>query len=257
MVRDFTFKIYGQLLDAMLEANYNPSTYLDYIEGKHGDYKVFVLRHDVDKRPENSLRMAQIQHEKGIKATYYWRIVPESYDEGIIRQVVGLGHELGFHYEDLTLAKGDKRKAIEQFELNLEKFRQFYPVKTICMHGSPFSRWDNRGIWEDHDYRKYGVIAEPYFDTDFNQVFYVSDTGRKWNNTGASVRDKVESSYNIRVDSTSDLIQKLRKGELPNTLMHNVHPQRWNNNMLAWTNELVVQNLKNVVKSVLIRLREK
>ena len=53
--------------------------------------------------------------------------------------------------------------AIEDFERNLEKFREFYPVKTICMHGSPLSKWDNRDLWKRYDYRDYGIIAEPYF----------------------------------------------------------------------------------------------
>ncbi len=37
--------------------------------------------------------------------------------------------------------------AIDDFRLNLEKMRKLYPVKTICMHGSPLSKWDNRDLW--------------------------------------------------------------------------------------------------------------
>jgi len=47
------------------------------------------------------------------------------------------------------------------------------------MHGSPLSKYDNRKIWEKYDYRDYGIIAEPYFDIDFNEVFYMTDKGRK------------------------------------------------------------------------------
>ena len=42
--------------------------------------------------------------------------------------------------------------AIDDFRLNLEKLRKLYPVKTICMHGSPFSKWDNRDLWKKYDY---------------------------------------------------------------------------------------------------------
>ena len=34
--------------------------------------------------------------------------------------------------------------AICDFRLNLEKLRELYPVKTICMHGSPLSKWDKK-----------------------------------------------------------------------------------------------------------------
>jgi hypothetical protein len=81
--------------------------------------------------------------------------------------------------------------ALDDFRLNLEKLRKLYPVKTICMHGSPLSKWDNRDLWKRYDYRDYGIIAEPYFDLDFDEVFYLTDTGRSWNNSKASVRDKV------------------------------------------------------------------
>ena len=83
--------------------------------------------------------------------------------------------------------------AICDFERNLKKFRKLYPVKTICMHGSPLSKWDNRDLWKRYDYRDFGIIAEPYFDLDFREVFYLTDTGRAWNNSKVSVRDKVET----------------------------------------------------------------
>jgi len=35
--------------------------------------------------------------------------------------------------------------------------------------------------------------------------------------------------------------------------MINTHPQRWTDNKIAWTNELLAQKLKNVVKKVLIK----
>ncbi len=81
--------------------------------------------------------------------------------------------------------------AIEDFERNLEKLRKFYPVKTICMHGSPLSKWDNRDLWKRYNYRDFGIIAEPYFDIDFGEVLYLTDTGRRWDGDRVSVRDKV------------------------------------------------------------------
>ena len=256
MNQDYTFQIYGALLDAILEAGYQPCPYLDFLEQGSQMNKAFVLRHDVDRLPMNALTMAKIQTEKGIRATYYWRIVEESYDEKAIREVVAMGHELGFHYEDLTLAKGDVNKAIALFEKHLDKFRQFYPVKTICMHGSPFTKWDNREIWKNYRYQDYGIIGEPYFDTDFEEVFYVTDTGRKWNNESVSVRDRVNSGFDIPVRSTFDMIEKLKSQQMPKLMMHNVHPHRWSGSQAAWLKELVGQNAKNIIKALLIKLRK-
>ena len=135
----------------------------------------------------------------------------------------------------------------------MEKLRKFYPVKTICMHGSPLSKYDNKKLWEKYDYRNYGIIAEPYFDIDFNEVFYLSDTGRSWNNSDANVRDKVNSRFDIKIKDTKDLIQKIGNGELTDKIMLNVHPQRWTDDFVPWVKELVGQNCKNVFKKCLIK----
>ena len=117
--------------------------------------------------------------------------------------------------------------AIDDFRLNLEKLRKFYPVKTICMHGSPLSKWDNQDLWKRYDYRDFGIIAEPYFDVDFDEVFYLTDTGRSWNNSKANIRDKVNSKFDIKIKDTHHLIEKIQRNELPDKIMMNTHPQRW------------------------------
>ena len=61
------------------------------------------------------------------------------------------------------------------------------------MHGSSLSKYDNKLLWKYYNYRKSGIIGEPYFDIDFNEVFYLTDTGRRWDGDRVSVRDKVES----------------------------------------------------------------
>ncbi len=81
--------------------------------------------------------------------------------------------------------------AIISFQHNLEKLRQLVPVKNICMHGSPRSKYDNRDLWKKYNYRDFGIIGEPYFDMDFDDVFYLTDTGRRWDGWKVSVRDKV------------------------------------------------------------------
>ena len=145
--------------------------------------------------------------------------------------------------------------AIDNFRLNLEKLRTFYPVKTICMHGSPLSKWDNRDLWKRYDYRDFGIIAEPYFDVDFGEVLYITDTGRSWNHSNASLRDKVNSQFDITIKDTNHLIEKIQNNELPDKIMINAHPQRWDDRFGPWVKELVWQNFKNVIKRLILKLR--
>ncbi len=52
------------------------------------------------------------------------------------------------------------------------------------------------------------------------------------------------------------LIEMIQKNELPDKIMINVHPQRWNDEFTPWASELVRQRVKNVVKKWMIRLRD-
>ncbi|MDA3780736.1 MAG: hypothetical protein PF487_11040, partial [Bacteroidales bacterium] len=99
---DFTLKTYKQLLATLTQQGFSFQTFQDFIE--HSKEKTIVLRLDVDKLPENSLRFAQIQHDLGIKGSYYFRIVPESFNAKIFEVIAKLGHEIGYHYEDVDIA---------------------------------------------------------------------------------------------------------------------------------------------------------
>lgn len=310
-MKDFTLNIYKSLLFSLSERNYMFLSFSDYMTGRLSaekalqdeskstgytfDFGGCLLRHDVDKKPLNSLRSAIIENELGIKGSYYFRIVPESYNFNIMQKIANLGHEIGYHYEDVDLVlknqkskvksqnnKVDKEKLIdlsyENFCKNLEIFRKNFEIKTICMHGSPLSQYDNKIIWQKYNYKDLGLIGEPYFDIDWNEFGYFTDTGRMWDGEKVSVRDRVIDSkkyvvssnedpklgrdenqkialdqvvsgfYNQRFHGTFDIIQALEKNQFPEKVMITVHPQRWNDNLFPWITEYISQNAKNLVK---------
>jgi hypothetical protein len=258
---NFTIKSYSELI-SVLAAKYN--RFCSVIEFIDSPKKNIALRHDIDRRPQNALEMAELEAKEKITATYYFRSIPSVFKPEIIQRISELGHEIGYHYENLSYVgkkykTKDKKEliklAIEDFEKNLKKFREIVPIKTICMHGSPFSKFDNKELWKVYDYRDYGIIGEPYFDIDFNEVLYLTDTGRAWNTSGGNVRDKVQSEFNYNFKSTYDIIRALENDELPDKIMLNVHPQRWADNPVAWTWELVTQKVKNVGKCGLRKVR--
>jgi hypothetical protein len=119
---DFTIKKYSQLLQALQSQGFAFQTFDEFL--KTPENKAIVLRHDVDLLPYNSLRFAEIQSELGIKGSYYFRAVPESWDEIVIKKIAELGHEIGYHYECLTTSNGDMQKGIADFEKNLEALRR-------------------------------------------------------------------------------------------------------------------------------------
>jgi hypothetical protein len=163
-----------------------------------------------------------------------------------------MNHEIGYHYEEMDLCNGDIHAAIKLFEKNLKTLRNICPIETICMHGSPRSKYDNKSIWSNNKYTDYEIIGEPYFDLNFNNVGYLTDTGRTWDGARFSVRDKVVTNISLNVKSTQELIHNLHKNSLPKQLMLTFHPQRWTSNFAFWTQELILQNLKNIVKRYIV-----
>lgn len=257
---DFTLNRYNELLCSLLKQGYMFITYAEYIR-QPNRHKFIILRHDVDDRKENALSFARLQHQYEVKGSYYFRTIPQSFDLTITQQIADLGHEIGYHYETMDWAKGNIDLAYELFSADLNELRKHFLIETICMHGSPTSKWDNRAIWQRYNYASLGIIGEPYFDTDFSSVFYMTDTGRKWDGDKVSVRDKVERSdkafKHLFFRSTNDIIYCARAGELPNKIMMTFHPQRWTNHYVRWVQELVVQSAKNVVKGYIVSRSDK
>ena len=259
-MKDFTLDIYRELLEALQAKGYQLITYSEY---RHFDIstnrKFVILRHDVDARPANSLKTAQIEHSIGAQATYYFRVGKESNDPQIIKAIAQLGHEIGYHYEDMSLCGGDTQRAWTHFQTWLEYFRQYYAVETICMHGAPTSKWDSKDLWKEYDYKSLGIIGEPYMDTDFSDVFYLTDTGRCWDGYHVSVRDKIPqyqdewTAKGLTWHTTPELLQAIEADKLPAHMMITTHPQRWTNETGAWWKELIIQNTKNCIKKLWIR----
>lgn len=252
-MKDFSLHIYFKLLTALIDEGYALGTFDKFILNE--EQISFILRHDVDRKPENSFRIAQLQHELGVRGTYYFRMVPESFQPKFIEAIASLGHEIGYHYEDLTLCKGNFEAAIEHFEKGLSSIRKYAPVSTICMHGSPLTKWDNKDIWKKYNYRDFGIVAEPYFDVDFSKIYYLTDTGRCWDGHKASVRDKVQHHFDFSVHDTFELIDAIKQAAAPQRIMQNIHPERWTDNSVEWMWEWSKSAVKNPVKRLISSLR--
>ena len=260
MALDFSLHTYRLLLESLQNAGYTFITFEKWCEGGAND-RFVVLRHDVDLKAERSLKVALIEAEMGIAASYYFRVVPQSNQPKIIKAIAALGHEIGYHYEDLSLFDGNVDKAIIHFKTQLSHFRQFYPVKTICMHGSPTSKFDNRDLWKHANYREFGLIGEPYLDflsssaVSKGEIVYFTDTARMWNGDKFNVRDKsvirlesLQDNSKACIHSTFDLITYIENKDAHNGMMITTHPQRWTDNLAAWFGEFVLQNIKNQIK---------
>ena len=102
MNADFTLKMAKRLFETMIRAGYESQTFRSFLE--EPKERVILLRHDVDNKSKNSLEFAKLQAKMGLYGTYYFRTIKQYFDEDNIRQIEDLGHEVGYHSEEMDFA---------------------------------------------------------------------------------------------------------------------------------------------------------
>jgi hypothetical protein len=250
--RDFTLDKYQNLCEVLAE-HYRICTVFEYLKEKP-EGNITVVRHDVDRNIKNALLMAEREHELGIHSSYYFRY-PFTFRPDIITKIRDLGHEIGYHYEVLSKTNGNFEKAIDLFQTELAEFRKICPVDTICMHGSPLSKYNNRDLWSRYDYHAYEITGEAFlsFEQDNGDLQYLTDTGRTWSGR-QSLRDVMRTAPGngnpVILDTTDDLIGWIAQGSAKKLYL-TIHPERWSSNTGEWLVWSALDFGMNVGKKIL------
>lgn len=121
MGRDFTLIKYRELLETISRGNYSVFTVHRFLTEKTLPLPYVILRHDVDRQGNRALATAMLEKDLGLEATYYFRVDAGLSYLKVIKEVAVLGHEVGYHYEVLSKAKGNWAKARYIFAAELRK----------------------------------------------------------------------------------------------------------------------------------------
>lgn len=279
MVLDFSQKKYKKLLEAIASSNYKVIRIRDHIEKSTIPEKTIILRHDVDLDAHYQLQFAELEKEFNIQSSYYFRTVGGVFDEKVITQVKKLGHEVGYHYEVFTKAKGDEKKAVKIFRKEQAVFFEKWGSLTVCPHGGSFvsdangyslqnilglipklfagkkvfSTHINFDLWENNEFDELGVIGDAYSSFDFADILYLSDTGRSWQEKYKRL-DKVDSTVNpkFNIRSTDDIIRVIKNNEA-NKIYILVHFEQWKNNLFDWATWYAAQIIRRTGKRLLLK----
>ena len=258
-MKDFTLDIYGKYIEALQASGAEFLTFSDFILSDQDakPERLVMLRHDVDRKPMNSLKMAKLEHQLGVKATYYFRDRSNIAKPSIMQEIESMGHEVGYHYECLSDSNGDEQLAYSKFDKALSKMREIVTILTISMHGSPLKPYDNRDMWRSEfgkqKLRELSLLGEIYLCIDYSDIAYVNDTGRNWFSGKSNRRDKVDSNIEAEFESPYELLEYFQKPH--RNLIFQVHPERWTDNNLEWLVQLAKDGLINLAKIIIQILR--
>lgn len=233
----FTHTNYLKIIDVLKRSGRQIGGVADFFQGK-GQKNAVILRHDVDRRPKQAIRLAQLENRLNIRATYYFRASSSGhFPARTIQTIAELGHEVGYHYETYSVCRGDRSRALELFARSLESFRQLNPCLTVSAHGAPLSPYDNLELLKDIDLQKYGLIADAVLSFTEGEVIYYTDAGGSWNATKiVNKRDRIPSlavSPAENVPFELEALAELLKNS-PKTIYLNTHSERWAHNTFNW-----------------------
>ena len=250
---DFTLDSYFQIIDAGLNASYQPLAVVDLFKEPSRTDPHIVLRHDVDRHPENALAMAKGEARRGVRATYYFRTISKTLKPDIISAIADLGHEIGYHYEDFHAARYDSDKAWDQFCDNLERLRNIAPIETIAMHGSPLAKFNNMELWKYHAFAERDV-QDCILSFDWGDYAFFTDTGRSFAAGRTNLRDKIGGKSHPDIATSPQLAAFLRD-RVENKIQISTHPERWNTPGLSWVRQWGQDTAVNLIKLGLQAIR--
>jgi len=247
--RDFTLKKYEQLCEAVAASKYTNVTFEEYLNHHAENTTHFIiLRHDIDVNAKNALDMAQVEYQYGLRATYYFRTIKRVFVPTIMDRIASYNHEIGYHYETLDRSKRNLELAVKLFQQELAMFRQRYEIKTVCMHGTSLTKYDNKEIWKEHKLSDFDLLGEPYLSIDYAKFAYFSDSSRTWS-SDKKTKDKVDApSQLIQPRNTDELIKIVEGGERENICVL-THPIRWSANLRDYLSRYAIDLVYNIGKT--------
>jgi hypothetical protein len=173
---DFTRENYRRLL-RLAKQNYVFRSYTDFAR----DERFIIWRHDVDFSMHSARKLAQIEAEESVRATYFLYLHSEFYNllereiTDCVWAILALGHRIGLHFDShyyginseaqfAPLLRREKRILEEFFEQEIKVFSIHIPT--------PFTlrcrQWQYAGLINTN---------ADYFQT---QVGYCSDSNGYW-----------------------------------------------------------------------------
>lgn len=99
---DFTLENYKRLINL---AKVKRFEFILHKDDFVPDRKDVIWRHDVEFSPDIALRMAEIEKDSGVHATYFWQLHSDYYNTvshyftGVLKKIRSMGHHIGLHFD--------------------------------------------------------------------------------------------------------------------------------------------------------------
>jgi len=142
-----------------------------------------LWRHDVDVSPNRALRLAEIESERGLRATYFFLLHSSFYScfeaatRDMMRRVATLGHDIGLHFDVSFYPEIDDVDSLEQrIEFEAEIISALATKQTTAVSfDSPTPEQ-----LTSFDQPELAGLVNTYGHTLRNNYRYISDSNGYW-----------------------------------------------------------------------------
>jgi hypothetical protein len=145
--------------------------------------RVCLWRHDVDFSPHRAARLAQLEAEAGVQATYFVLLQSTFYNvfepgiAGLFRQIASLGHSLGVHFDPASYANHSEAGNVDRL-LDFER-RVLSELLDVTIEAFSYHNIDTaRPFMSEAD--KVAGLVNAYSASIRANFAYVSDSNGYW-----------------------------------------------------------------------------
>lgn len=178
--RDFTEEHYRELL-RLAKRSYRLASFTDDLPDDKTEERRILWRHDVDFSPHRARRLAQIEAEEGVRATYFVLLHSEFYNAlerevvRIFSDIAALGHAIGLHFDAQFHGEGGEFEVLLQMERRLLETTLAVPIDAFSWHNPSQGNWI-----ESADAASIGGMVNAYSSAIRSRFSYVSDSHGVW-----------------------------------------------------------------------------
>ena len=173
---EFTYTAYRELISLLKQEDYQFCGYFDYADKD----KCVIMRHDIDNSVEQAVRLAQVEQEEGIRATYFVLLKTDFYNPASkavndgLQAIRNMGHEIGLHFDE-TVYEGCSQETIPEMirkEADILSDICGFPIRSFSMH-RPNQVTLGKNL-------EVPGLVNSYGEEFFHRFKYLSDSRRNW-----------------------------------------------------------------------------
>lgn len=230
----FNYRHYVEILTSAAHAGYE---FLTFCKEKTDERKCIYIRHDIDNDVSIALRMARIESEMGVRATFLVMLRSANYNaaEGrnikMLHEMAAMGHDLGLHFS--LVDHPEYRQTHDLVEL-IQRDAELLG----SLLGQPIAVFGFHNPTEGGQYKiEVPGLINTYNAKFFEEAHYLSESNMTWRNGcpceifATGLHDKVQMlihplSFAEELSSDQDVLMYFLNHKVADLLEYNVSQNR-------------------------------